>query len=102
MGMRPSPFTHIASGENLGITAVIHKAYIDVDEAGTEAAAATAVGMGKKGGFVPFTFRADHPFLFLIRDTQTETILFFGRVSDPSNGCKRLSIFRRIERTGPE
>jgi serine protease inhibitor len=74
----------------LYITKVIHKAFVEVNEKGTEAAAATAVVMGPGAGFhrqtmVPFvpTFRADKPFIFLIRDRKTDTILFLGRVMDP-------------------
>jgi len=68
----------------LFISAVEHKAFVAVDESGTEAAAATAVVM-KRGGLAPGTklFRADRPFLFLIRDTRTGCILFLGRVLDP-------------------
>jgi len=66
---------------------VIHKAYVDVNEKGTEAAAATAVVALPKG--VPAqpplraVFRADHPFVFAIRDNQTGSILFLGRVTNP-------------------
>lgn len=72
--------------EKLFISDVIHKTYVDVNEEGTEAAAATAVVMyagaapPKKQ---PPIFRADHPFLFLIRDHQTGTILFMGRLVEP-------------------
>jgi serpin B len=70
---------------NLYISAVIHKAYIDVNEEGTEAAAATAVNFEAK--LIVSTerpvFRADHPFLFLIRDNHSGSILFMGRVTDP-------------------
>lgn len=75
---------------SLYISAVIHKAYIEVNEEGTEAAAATAVVMVRPTtSFAappppPFVFRADHPFLFLIRDNKTGSILFMGRVTDPS------------------
>ena len=76
----------------LKITNIIHQANIDVDEAGSEAAAATAVVMG--GVMVtsarigpppppPFIFRADHPFMFLLRDKRTGAILFMGRMVDP-------------------
>jgi len=63
---------------------VIHKAYVDVNEEGTEAAAATAVVM-MMGGAPPRppVFRADHPFLFLIQENRTRSILFLGRVVDP-------------------
>jgi serpin B len=76
----------IASETGLYIKKVIHQANIDVDEKGTEAAAATAVVMATGGG--PGTreivFKVDRPFLFLIRDVPTGAILFMGRVSDPS------------------
>jgi serpin B len=77
---------------NLCISAVIHKAYVDVDEEGTEAAAATAVvHRNAATGFhqmppppPPIIFRADHPFMFLIRDNRSGSILFIGRVTNPS------------------
>jgi serpin B len=69
----------------LYIGAVIHKAFVDVNEEGTEAAAATAVAMRIKMARPPSPmFRADHPFIFLIRDNKTGSILFIGRVLDPS------------------
>ncbi len=73
------------SDANVFITGVFHKAFIDVDEEGTEAAAATAVAMG--GSAAPqdvFIFRADHPFFFAIRYEPTNSILFMGRVTEPS------------------
>ena len=73
----------------LYLSAVLHKAYIDVNEKGTEAAAATAVVMEARGvappAEPPREFRADHPFLFLIRDSTTGSILFMGRVSHPGS-----------------
>jgi serpin B len=68
----------------LYIGAVIHKAFVDVNEEGTEAAAATAVVMRIKMArpSPPPTFRADHPFLFLVRDSGS--ILFIGRVANPA------------------
>ena len=73
----------------LYVKAVLHKAYVAVDEQGTEAAAATAV-IGGQGGRGPqaVVFRADHPFLFLIQDNGTGAILFMGRVTDPTSGGK--------------
>ena len=70
-------------GRELYITHVLHKAFVDVNEEGTEAAAATAVVIGRKGGGGPKEFRADRPFLFLIQDESTGAILFMGRVADP-------------------
>jgi serpin B len=72
----------------LHISDVIHKAFVEVNEEGTEAAAATAVVMKRAlamrpGPPVP-DFRADHPFLFLIRDRRSGAILFLGRVVDPA------------------
>jgi serpin B len=76
-------FTGMASGqEPLHISAVAHKAFVEVNEEGTEAAAATAVVMNTTSGFPP-SFYIDHPFLFLIRDVKHGTILFLGRVTNP-------------------
>ena len=74
--------------EGLFIGEAIHKAFMDVNEKGTEAAAATAIMM--RGGSVrepepPKQFIADHPFLFLIRDQRTQQIHFMGRVSSPTS-----------------
>ena len=89
MGM-PLAFTHQAdfSGMNpegeLFIGDVIHGATISVDEAGTEATAATAVEVAVTGEALDATtVTVDRPFLFLIRDLQTGTTLFLGRVVDP-------------------
>ena len=83
---RTADFSGMAS-ESLFIGAVIHKAFVDVNEEGTEAAAATAIVMATPGsGRIPVppkVFRADHPFLFLIRDVKHGTILFLGRVTNP-------------------
>jgi serpin B len=75
---------------NLFISAVIHKAFVDVNEKGTEAAAATAIVIPPSPQQTiawppPIVFRADHPFLFLIRDNKSGSILFMGRVADPTN-----------------
>jgi len=68
----------------MSISAVIHQAFVDVNEEGTEAAAATAVAMQFIGvPSPPPTFRADHPFLFLILENFTRSILFLGRVTNP-------------------
>jgi len=79
-------FSGMNGKTDLFISAVIHKAYVDVNEEGTEAAAATAVTMRLTSvgpSQIP-VFRADHPFLFLIRDNHSGSILFIGRVTDPS------------------
>lgn len=69
----------------LKITDVVHKAFIAIDESGTEAAAATAVIIGTESAPVgpELDFIADRPFFFVIRDNDTDTILFMGRVSEP-------------------
>ena len=82
-------FSGITGGRDLFIAKVIHQANIDVDETGTEAAAATAVigdttgGCGDPTPLKHRTLRFDHPFMFVIRDTKTGAILFMGRVLDP-------------------
>ena len=73
-------------GDELFISAVVHQANIDVDEYGTEAAAATAVIIEQESGppSDPLTLNVDRPFLFALRDTQTGAVLFLGRVTDPT------------------
>ncbi|MGH7329275.1 MAG: serpin family protein, partial [Polyangiaceae bacterium] len=72
--------------EGLYISDVMHKAFIQVDEDGTEAAAATAVMMAGAGAPQKLTiFKADHPFLFFLRDKTNGAVLFAGRLTDPSN-----------------
>lgn len=79
-----------ASGSDaIVIKNVIHQANIDVDEKGTEAAAATAIGMDTGGCTGPspaksITLRLDHPFIFALRDIETGAVLFMGRVVDPT------------------
>jgi len=80
-------FSGMDDRRDLWISGVIHKAYIDVNEQGTEAAAATAVTMRATAVFSPgppAVFRADHPFIFLIRDDASGAILFLGKIADPS------------------
>ncbi|MBJ6725888.1 serpin family protein [Geomesophilobacter sediminis] len=70
---------------DLYVSELYHKAFVEVNEEGTEAAAATA-GALRMAAVAPsrtVTFRADHPFLFLIRDHQTGSVLFIGRVVEP-------------------
>jgi serpin B len=69
----------------LFISDVLHQAFVDVTEEGTEAAAATIMAM-TLGSMPepPIVFRADHPFLFVIRENSTGSILFMGRVQNPT------------------
>jgi serpin B len=95
MGMRlpfdasAADFSGMTASKPLFISLVIHQAYVDVDEKGTEAAAVTVQGVvtGARWGWhqierIP-VFRADHPFLFLIKDDRSGSILFLGRVTNP-------------------
>jgi serpin B len=74
--------------DRLKLDAVMHKAFVKVEEKGTEAAAATAVGMGTTGGPPAEeqveTFRVEHPFLFAIIDRASGLLLFLGRINDPT------------------
>lgn len=76
-----------AAGGNLYVSDVIHKAFVAIDEQGTEAAASTAVIVGLESAAIerpPVVFKADHPFVFVIRDVKHDRILFMGRVNDPT------------------
>jgi serpin B len=90
MGM-PSAFGPSADFSGMGgskgelyLSAVVHKAFVDVNEQGTEAAAATAVVVDARSAPVVPVFRADHPFVFLIRDKRSGSVLFLGRLASPS------------------
>ena len=79
-------FSGIGPKRGLAIAGVFHKAFVDVSEEGTEAAAATGVTMHATVMRMPepaVVFRADHPFLFLIRDTRSGVVLFIGRLMNP-------------------
>lgn len=78
-------FSGISGGKDLSIGAVIHKAFVDVNEEGSEAAAATAVVVTRGMPRPPEEFIADHPFIFMIQDNRTGSILFIGRVADPTS-----------------
>jgi serine protease inhibitor len=67
----------------LYISLVLHQAVIETNEEGTEAAAATVVGISTSAVMEPFTFSVDHSFLYIIRETTTNSILFMGKVVDP-------------------
>jgi serpin B len=73
-------FSGMDGEKGLFLQAAVHKAFVRVDERGTEAAAATAVG---GAGGLPPMFIADHPFLFLIRDNRSGSVLLLGRVVEP-------------------
>lgn len=75
-------FSGITDAEKLMIQKVVHKAFLEVNETGTEAAAATGVSVGPTS--VPPTLSATRPFLLLIRDNKTGSILFMGKILDPS------------------
>ncbi|MFI5204579.1 MAG: serpin family protein [Flavobacteriales bacterium] len=93
MGMKlafsnDADFSGMTGKPELKISKVIHKAFVDVSEKGTEAAAATAVIMTMVDSVapepaVPKVFTADHPFFFIIRDNGTGSILFMGQLIDP-------------------
>lgn len=77
-------FSGITGGRDLFISNVIHKAFVDVSEEGTEAAAATGVGMAVTSvPAEPAIFHANHPFMFMILHKPTNTILFIGRLAKP-------------------
>ncbi len=73
----------MTGNKELQVSKVIHQAYVDVDEKGTEAAAATAVVIRLKAMMSKPVFRANHPFLFMIIHKKTGSILFMGRVENP-------------------
>ena len=75
--------TGISEEARLVISEVMHKAYIKVDERGTEAAAVTGITIGVTSAGPDNSFRADHPFVFAIRDKDTQAILFIGKVMNP-------------------
>jgi len=81
----PADFSGMSGKKDLFLSAVTHKAYVEVNEEGTEAAAATAVMPALTSARVhPPIFRADHPFLFIIKDVSSGSIIFMGRVSNPA------------------
>lgn len=87
---KSADFSKMTKQERLKISKVIHKAFIEVNEKGSEAAAATAVVMVELESIGPSTpqpkyFRADHPFIFMIVNKKQQSILFMGRVSDPTS-----------------
>ena len=86
--MNRADFSGIDGSRDLHVSDVFHKAFVEVSEEGTEAAAATAVVIRTRSArptpFVP-SFNADRPFIFLIRDKSTGSVLFLGRMMEPSS-----------------
>uniref|UniRef100_A0A3P9APW3 Serpin B6 n=2 Tax=Esox lucius TaxID=8010 RepID=A0A3P9APW3_ESOLU len=78
-----SDFSGMSPNNDLVLSKVVHKAFVEVNEEGTEAAAATAAIMMMRCALRTPTFFADHPFLFFIRHNPTQSILFYGRYSSP-------------------
>jgi serpin B len=78
-------FTAMIPAGGTYISDVLHQAFVDVDETGTEAAAATGViGVGSVVSEPTVTVTADHPFFFFIRDVASNSVLFVGREGDPT------------------
>jgi serpin B len=85
---RDADFSGIDGRRDLSVGNVVHKAFVDVSEEGTEAAAATGVTMhalAMRRTEEPVVFRADHPFVFFIRDSTSGAILFEGRLTQPKS-----------------
>lgn len=82
-------FSRMDGSRRLLITDVIHEAFVKVNEAGTEAAAATAVLVGRVSAPEPATFEATRPFLFFVLDHETRAIVFAGQVADPTSSSGR-------------
>ena len=86
MGIAFTDFADFSNISDTGllISLVLHQAFIETNEEGTEAAAATIVGISTSAAPAdPSILNIDHPFIFLIRETTTNTILFMGKVVDP-------------------
>lgn len=78
-----SNFSGMSENNNLLLSKVVHKSFVEVNEEGTEAAAATAAVVSERSAMIIETFNADHPFLFFIRHNPSNTVLFAGRFSTP-------------------
>jgi serpin B len=82
--MLAADFSGVTSEERLWLDEVYHQAYITLDEDGTTAAAATSSVMVAGVSQYPPEVNLNHPFIFMIRDGKTNTILFVGRVMNPA------------------
>uniref|UniRef100_A0A8D0BH55 Serpin family B member 10 n=1 Tax=Salvator merianae TaxID=96440 RepID=A0A8D0BH55_SALMN len=76
-------FTGISEKNDLVLSQVFHKCFIDINETGTEASASSAADISGRSDQGAILFAADHPFLFFIRHNQTKTILFLGKICSP-------------------
>lgn len=76
-------FSNMVEGGGVHIDDVIHKAFLEVNEEGTEAAAVTVVVIVESSVQIPVVFKADRPFFFVIRDNKTNSILFMGKLVNP-------------------
>ena len=85
-GIASADFSGMDGTKELYISDVIHQAFVDVNEEGTEAAAATAIVMmgATSAPMPPLVFKADHPFMFIIQENETNSILFIGQVVNPN------------------
>uniref|UniRef100_A0A7M4FIG6 Serpin B10 n=1 Tax=Crocodylus porosus TaxID=8502 RepID=A0A7M4FIG6_CROPO len=76
-------FTGLSDKKDLFLSKIFHKSFVEVNEEGTEAAAATGIVIAERAHLKAIKFKADHPFLFFIRHNKTKSILFFGRFCSP-------------------
>jgi hypothetical protein len=94
-------FSGMDGNHDLCISDVIHKAWGQVNESGTQAAASTVVTViGTVAPMPSPLFRADHPFLFFIRDTQSGTLLFMGRLASPTDSPSASGVVPQLQLTG--
>lgn len=80
---RDADFSGMSGSRGLMISTILHKSFVEVTEEGTEAAAATGIGISTTSAPRYEMFHCDHPFLFLIKHNKTSSILFFGRFLSP-------------------
>ncbi len=92
-------FSGIDGAEDLYISDVVHKAWVAVNEAGTEAAAATVTIVGILAMPPALVFRADHPFIFFIRDNQSGSLRFLGRVANPGQSVANVALAPQLSIT---